>query len=222
MNMAERKKISVRRTATYHTLGDIATVDTIWLVLHGYGQLSEYFIRNFTSIQKPGTYIIAPEALSRFYLQGFSGRVGASWMTKEAREDDIGDYIYYLDKIFEELATKVDLSAVKINLLGFSQGAPTLYRWVIHTRIKINKLIFWSGIFPPDMNTDGMPVTPEKLKDIFNRKEVYIIYGNSDQFLKEEHQGQLKQWSSLFPNLQILLFDGGHHIDEATLKTVSE
>ena len=26
--------------------------------------------------------------MHRFYLEGSSGRVGASWMTKEAREDD--------------------------------------------------------------------------------------------------------------------------------------
>ena len=36
---------------------------------------------------------MAPEGLSRFYLEGFSGKVGATWMTREDRLNDIDNYL---------------------------------------------------------------------------------------------------------------------------------
>src|SRR5690554_3872961 len=41
--------------------------------------------------------------MHRFYRKGTQGRVGASWMTKEARLDDIEDNHKYLDKLAEHL-----------------------------------------------------------------------------------------------------------------------
>lgn len=216
--MPDRKKIIVQRTATFHTAGNPSTATDLWLVLHGYGQLSEFFIRKFSCLDNGSTYIVAPEALSRFYLEGFSGRVGATWMTKQEREDDINDYIFYLDTLLQKIAREVNLSSLRINLLGFSQGAPTLYRWISKSKIQFNRLIFWSGIFPPDMNTDGISET--EFQSLFSEKAIYIVYGTKDPFLKEEHQEQLGQWKKLFPGVQILLFEGGHQIDEGTLKKI--
>ena len=48
------------------------------------------------SAEELGYTIIAPQGLHKFYLEGTSGRVGASWMTKENREDDIKNYLVYL------------------------------------------------------------------------------------------------------------------------------
>lgn len=65
-----KHKITVNRTAFYHTLGDVKTAKTIWIVLHGYGYLAEYFIKKFEPILNSETAVIAPEALSKFYLNG--------------------------------------------------------------------------------------------------------------------------------------------------------
>ena len=52
----------------------------------------------------PQRLIVAPEALSRFYVES-SGKthadthVGASWMTREDRLSDIEDYVEYLDAL---------------------------------------------------------------------------------------------------------------------------
>ena len=49
----------------------------IWFVVHGYGQLAEYFIRHFRGLDDGTRYIVAPEGLSRFYVKEWT-RVGAS------------------------------------------------------------------------------------------------------------------------------------------------
>jgi hypothetical protein len=45
---AQVHTIPVRRTARYYTLGEISSATReVWFVIHGYGQLAEYFIRHF-------------------------------------------------------------------------------------------------------------------------------------------------------------------------------
>ncbi|MGB1122955.1 MAG: hypothetical protein ACPG08_05475, partial [Flavobacteriales bacterium] len=118
---------SVTKTARYFTAGPaIAEANGVLIALHGYGQLPEFFMRRLQPLADAGWAIIAPEGLHRFYLEGAHGRVGASWMTKEAREDDIADYVRYLDALSAELG----LTERRPVLLGFSQGVATASRWV--------------------------------------------------------------------------------------------
>ena len=75
--------IKVENTAHYVSLGELnRETKEIWIVCHGYGQLAKFFIRKFKILQKESVYIVAPQGFHKFYLKGFSGRVGASWMTK--------------------------------------------------------------------------------------------------------------------------------------------
>jgi hypothetical protein len=69
-------------------------------VLHGYAQLAERFLRWFRPVDDGQTWIVAPEALSRFYLEttlkGSHGpAIGATWLTREAREADLADHVDY-------------------------------------------------------------------------------------------------------------------------------
>ena len=112
--------------ARYFKLGDISKAKQIWFVIHGYGQLAQYFIKKFESLIRKDICIIAPEGLSRFYLEdiptrvaGGSNRVGATWMTKENREMDIENYINYLQSIYDLELNKINKAHV--TLLGFSQ-----------------------------------------------------------------------------------------------------
>ena len=64
----EKHHLKVSRTARYFTLGELnEQTKNVWFVCHGYGQLAEYFIRNFEAINDGENLIVAPEALSRFY-----------------------------------------------------------------------------------------------------------------------------------------------------------
>lgn len=139
--------LSVSKTVRYHTAGpEPRDAKGVLIALHGYGQLPEFFLRRFAPLAEAGWAVIAPEAMHRFYLNGTHGRVGASWMTKEAREDDIRDYVHYLDT----LAAHLDMAHHQPVLLGFSQGVATASRWVALGSTGFQRLVLWAGTFPPD------------------------------------------------------------------------
>lgn len=148
-------------------------IKTIWIVLHGYGQLAEYFLQKFKSLDNGTTLIIAPEGMHRYYLNGNSGKVGASWMTKEEREKDIDDYVHYLDTLLEEI--KKQCNNARVVVLGFSQGAATAARWVGYGKVQPAKVILWGGLFPPDMKWD-------LATDKWKKQEVDILIGNEDEY----------------------------------------
>jgi hypothetical protein len=104
-------ELAVPRTARVATLGG-RNADEVWLVLHGYGQLASQFLHSFLPAARPGRLIVAPEALSRFYTTRKPDRVGATWMTREARDAEIQDYLGYLDLVagrFAPEATRVEV-----------------------------------------------------------------------------------------------------------------
>src|SRR5690242_15478023 len=89
-------------SARYFKLGEINEHTTeVWFVLHGQGQLAEFFIQKFKMLEDQNICVIAPEGLSRYYLEGYTGRVGATWMTKENRLMDINNYIQYLNAVYQ-------------------------------------------------------------------------------------------------------------------------
>jgi hypothetical protein len=85
-----KHSITVSKKARYYQIGEASPIiKKVWIVLHGYAMLSEFFIKKFENLNDGSTLIIAPEALNRFYIDGTYNRVGASWMTKEERITDI-------------------------------------------------------------------------------------------------------------------------------------
>ncbi len=105
---AKEQHIQVQRTARYFQIGEASPkIQRIWYVLHGYGQLASFFAKHFEKIADEKTLVIAPEALSRFYSDGTGGRVGATWMTKEDRLNQIDDYIFYLDALHQRISEQV-------------------------------------------------------------------------------------------------------------------
>src|SRR4051812_1623967 len=134
--------VRVPRTARFYTLGaDPDGAGAVWFLLHGYGQLAGEFIRYFADLSTDSTLLVAPEAMNRFYLVSPSKApagerpVGATWMTREDRESEVGDYVEYLDLLLDEIRPRLAPGAA-INVLGFSQGAATATRWVAHGRVR--------------------------------------------------------------------------------------
>ncbi len=114
--------IFISKKARYWTLGNPNSEKIIY-VLHGYGQLAEYFIKNFEPLVELGFYVVAPEGTQRFYLNGTSGRVGASWMTKELREIDIEENNNYLASLHLEISkvnTYKSISASRLFLCNIN------------------------------------------------------------------------------------------------------
>lgn len=187
----------------------------IWFVLHGYGQLAQYFIRNFQSLTDRGITVIAPEALSRFYLEDVqsrartgNNRVGATWMTRENRLTDIANYIAFLNSVYSK---EVADTSIPVTVLGFSQGAATASRWVIDGKVSFDRLILWAGVFPPDMNF-------EAAKEILEKKKVVLAYGTKDPFLNDDRFAEMSSLSEkLAITAQTTTFDGGHEINQPAL-----
>lgn len=199
-------KIEVTKRFRYFTEGDRHSSKKLLIVLHGYGQLPNYFIRKFSAF-KDDFFIVAPEGMHRFYLKGSSGRVGASWMTKEAREDDIQDNISFLNELLVQLKNEHNYESITI--LGYSQGGATAARWFYQLKEKNAQLILWASVFPPDLAIEQeIPTSTDQ--------ENHFVLGLKDQYFSEDAQkNTLAFYQSI--NFNIHTFDGDHDIDPTTL-----
>ena len=206
--------INIDYTARYYTLGQLNDDPNqeVWVALHGYGQLAKYFIRKFESVQRDGAFVIAPEGLSLFYLQGTDGRVGATWMTREFREQAIHNDVTYLQQIYQTLA----LQDKRVVLFSFSQGGATLIRWVVRHRVPFQKMIVWAGGFPPD-------VDPIVCREVFSGKSLFYVYGDQDQYITPERIAQQKTLFQQFHfHPEIIKFEGKHVIDSDMLHQLQQ
>jgi predicted esterase len=211
--MLQSHAIVTPKTARVFTYGKLSPkTKLIWIVAHGYGFLAEYFIKKFEELNPEENFVIVPEALNRFYLKELSGRVGASWMTTEDRENEIKDYILYLENIYETLILQ---NEAKIVGLGFSQGAATIARWAMQTSKRLNQLVFWGGTIPNDCLND----IPK-----LNTFHPYLLVGDKDEFISEEKINEvMKSLSNNGLIFSHIFYKGGHAIlTEPLLQLCSE
>jgi predicted esterase len=218
---AESHHLEVRKTARYFTLGTLSEATReIWFVVHGYGQLAEFFIRHFRGLDDGTRYIVAPEGLSRFYVKEWT-RVGATWTTKEDRDSEVQDYLAYLQQlqqtVFEELHQKGGKpDAVRVWTLGFSQGVTTLCRWIVRGGLRADKLICWAGGFPAEIDLSAHKALFEGMKTTF-------VIGADDEFITPEIL-EKQQISIAEAGLQLdfISFEGTHVMNTEVLKAVVE
>lgn len=204
----EERHIRVQRTARYHTLGDARTAKSIWLVVHGYGQLARFFLNAFEE-QVEENLIVAPEGLSRFYTDSAHQRVGATWMTREDRENEIVDHVAYLDAICDLM--RKEAGPLPLNALGFSQGVPTVVRWMALGRNRPRQVILWSGAMPPDL-------TGPELKRTFQGTKVQLVHGQQDTLVTEQVRKENEErLLRAGVDVRSHVFPGAHAIDRVIL-----
>ena len=206
--------LRVNRTARVYTHGQLSDkTEQIWVIAHGYGMLSEYFIKKFTVLDEERHFIIAPEALSRAYLEQMSGRVGASWMTSEMREHEIEDYLQYLDDVLEHFVPENRLNSAKLIGFGFSQGCATISRWVHRSNHTFSAMINWGGIPAKELFSvncyNNLPII-----FAFGEKDVYLTSSNRERF---KEQCEEKGWS-----YRIITYPDGHLVTSPLLLSISE
>jgi predicted esterase len=176
----QHHKLKVEKTAHYYTIGQPTEgVKYFWFVTHGYGQLASRIIRKFDIFEgNAAHFIVAPEALNRFYWKFRTDEVGASWMTKNDRLDEIEDYCNYLTTVFEHFTAQLPKD-VKIILFGFSQGCATQLRWLLRGCPHFDNLILWGGVLPEDL--DYQP-----FEDYFSNKKLHFVVGDNDEFINQK------------------------------------
>lgn len=219
--------VEVPRTARYYTVGDPAAARTLWLALHGYGQLAGSFVRHFAEHAGAGSgrLVVAPEALSRFYVSredpatGAPARVGATWMTREDRDAEIADYVRYLDRAVGAAAAGIELAALALGVLGFSQGAATACRWVAyrhqHGLPAPRALVLWGGAIPHDFDLAGAD------GDALRAVRLTLVVGDADEFatpaLVAQQEARLREAGVAHA---VVRYAGGHRVDGAVLGQV--
>lgn len=203
--MSKEKKLSYTITNTYSTLNEkTSKTKNVWLVFHGIGYLSRYFLKYFKHLDAEENYIIAPQAQSKYYLNGAYRHVGASWLTKENTEAEIENMLNYLDAVFEaENLTDVE----NLNILGYSQGVSVATRFVARRKIQCKNLIMHSGKVPQELRTEDF--------SFLKNTRFSFIYGTKDEYLQKGIiEVEEKRLRELFPeNLEILSFDGKHEVN---------
>ena len=220
--MRNEHHISVARTARYYTLGTPSSqITDVWFVCHGYAQLALDFLKEFEVIEEPNRLIVAPEALSRFYVPavtGFHGpeaSIGATWMTREDRKVEIADYVAYLDHLYEEVFRQVPRDNVSVTVVGFSQGGATANRWLTHGKARADRLLMWGCLLASDSDLN-------QAATFFKDVELSIVYGKRDKFadtgMIADYEKQLQENSIPY---KLTTFDGGHRMDRETLRRLA-
>ena len=213
--MQQSKHIETTRTARYFTLGNVNNeTKGLWMVLHGYAQNGSDFINQFATLANEGHYIVSVEAMSRFYAKGFYGNVAASWMTREDREADIKDNTEYLWRVYEkELLPFAENKP--IHLLGFSQGATTLARFVSFNRPLFHHLWICAGDIPDDMHW-------ENFKALTDKATLHIMLGKQDPLIAADRVEALQQ-KLHDKNIQFYLheFEGVHEVNIELIKQIA-
>ena len=208
--------LRVPRTARIVTRGTPATAATWWVVLHGYGQRAADFARRCAPLTGPTRAVVAPEALSRFYVDGIESHeeVGASWMTRAAREAEIADYVGYLDRMADSL--RPDDAAPSIRVLGFSQGAATASRWALLGDTALDRLVLWGGAPASDLD---LAVHADRLAAM----DPTLVAGTDDPYVTPERRAAVRRRLAEHDvPVTVHTFDGGHRLDDALLARLAD
>ena len=162
--------------------------------------------------------VIAPEALSRYYEGPISANrntiVAASWMTRDQREDEIRDYVRYLDDLHAHNAKRFGATIPSVTVLGFSQGGAAALRWVAAGHVKPARLVIWASSIAPELDyANNAALRAPTFTYVCGAKDIYITPKVLDQ--------QLNVLRSAGLNHNAESFDGGHRMDDATLTRIA-
>lgn len=205
--------LTVGRRARYLTLGP-ADAAGLWIVLHGYAQLAGRFLRWFAPLDDGTRRIVAPEALSRFYLEttlhGSHGpAVGATWLTRESRETDLEDHLDYLDLLLNQVSGESE--PVPVTLLGFSQGAVMAARWLARRPVRVGRVVFWGTPLPDD-------VQPAELGRRLQGLPVLLACGDRDPLAPlPELERQVAALRTGGAAAEVHPYAGGHRVEADAL-----
>jgi predicted esterase len=209
--VSDRHTLEVPRTARFHVQGASASSD-VWFLLHGYGQLAAPFLGSLAALARPGRLLVAPEALSRFYLRRGTGEIGASWMTREERADEIRDAVRYLDLVWERVAAEHALPpSVPLHAFGFSQGAAAAARWAVLGRAPVARVTLWACPLPPDLD---LALHAERAL----RLRWSLALGDADRSIdRAAWDSGVERLAAAGMEPERLRFAGGHELEARTL-----
>ena len=210
----QEKNIEYSTINTYSTLNQLTEkTKNVWLVCHGMGYLSRYFIRYFNELPAEENYIIAPQAPSKYYQTQEFKHVGASWLTKENTKQETVNVLNYMDAVYK--AENIPSSA-KLIAFGYSQGVSIICRWLASRRILCDKLILHSGGIPVELKEGDFHFMQE------HKIPVSYVYGTGDPYINPERvEKETNKLEKLFPGLyEFVSFEGVHEIKKEIINSL--
>lgn len=217
----EVRERQTARTGRYVVMGaPPARARRVWFVLHGYGMLATRFARAFEASIPEDTCVIAPEGLSRFYLEmprpdgGHLQRVGATWLTRESRETEIRDTHHWLNGVHDDVVAEcvgATGRAPLTGVLGFSQGVATAMRWIASGHVAPAMFVAWAGGLAADV--DAVAFTAK-----MRSAETVLVVGHADPFATPAAASAIiESLAALAVPHRTQSFEGAHHLDAPTL-----
>lgn len=212
--MGEEKRVSYQHSASYATLNTYSTnTRNIWMVFHGMGYLSKFFLRYFDDLSANENYIIAPQAPSKYYIDSNFKHVGASWLTREDTQEETKNVLNYIDAVWNKEHKESNANLI---VMGYSQGVSIAMRWVASRKIQCDQLVLHSGGIPVELKQQDFSFLNSDMK-------VTSIYGLNDQYINPERlQKESETAIGLFGHrLTIKTFQGTHEVNKEFLQEIS-
>src|SRR3954469_25980550 len=145
------RTISVEtRTHGRALIKDASPSSGLLVGFHGYAQSADDMLAELELI--PGSdrwTLVSVQGLHRFYARA-QGKVVASWMTREDREQAIADNLGYVNRVVAA-ALRGTGDASTIVFVGFSQGVAMAYRAAVMGERRAGCVIAIGGDMPPDV-----------------------------------------------------------------------
>lgn len=211
--MSSEKRVTFTTNKTYSVLNEVGPkTRNVWLVFHGMGYLSRYFIRYFSVLDPEENLIIAPQAPSKYYLGNEYKHVGASWLTREETVEETRNVLNYVDSVWEVEQPKQPFRFI---VLGYSQGVSIACRWLASRKNSCDLLILHSGGIPNELESKDFDYLPSGTK-------AELWYGDKDEFISETRISEEKKKAvKLFGNrLKTTVFKGVHEVNTSFISEV--
>ena len=213
--MTQEKRVDYQSSGSYSTLNSPSEkTKNLWLVFHGMGYLSRYFMKYFEHLDPEENYIIAPQAPSKYYMGNQFKHVGASWLTREDTLAETANVLSYVDAVWQ---VEKENYYQKLIILGYSQGVSIATRWLASRKNICDHLILHSGGIPVEL-------TPADFEYMSSDTKVTYIYGDKDRYITiaRKTEEQLKGNKLFGDRINYEVFDGIHEVSRDFIKRISE
>lgn len=209
--------INFNFSAPYYTLNELTDRTTdLWIACHGFGQMAKHFIRRFDAFDNETHFVVAPQGLSRFYMDNYQ-KVGASWMTKEDMDTEKENQRRYFDAVMADALKGRSLVAFNVHLFGFSQGVSMISRMAAYAKIDFKNLIAWAGSFPNELEKGDFA-------HLGDHAGLTVVVGEQDELVpqNEKFDMAVKHAENILGlEANIVKFQGGHEMNRAVLSKLS-
>ena len=202
---SQEKEITYKTSNSYSTLNTLTNqTKTVWLVCHGMGYMSRYFLRYFKHLNPEENYIIAPQAPSKYYIQPRM-HVGANWLTRDNTAAGTENIVNYFDAVLEAENIPAEINFI---VFGYSQGVSVALRYLAKRQLQCNQIVIHSGGIPKEL-------IPKDFAYLAKDTKVKLVYGTEDEYLDENRmQLESERAKDLFGDkISITSFNGKHVVN---------